>query len=1519
MLFCILLFAEHYESPNGYDLEYPPCGDFQIANHYDMTIDLTGQNNLEMFNYNRYINTNNPNIYLKIVNTSMPVECELYIDGIEVYHNNIDANNQPVLLSNFALNAINDCHKIEFKINAPMFCISTFNLLESETPQFSVVPQNDAYQDELGDVLYILQRGNSQIKKPLLFVDGDDPINSMSRYWYWKNRLPEYLSSVSNLDQYDIYLLTFNNCRQDARISAMITLMASQFVHNQYQNDLVEGNVLAGFSLGGIVSRYSLAFAEENRIPHYCKQYIAIDSPQRGAVVNSALQKEISYLINEVETGTIVYQNSMGNKYKQLKLIQNGFNSCSAKQMIRTNIYGSNAPAAVFDLVGDIIPSSDFLSFFSEINLEDRMDYTNNHGPAAFVNQNLLNNDTNYTNCKPGFPYKQNNINSVAISNGMLQKSGNIFNNSWLVTIDTEVSEWIAWACNGRLHHVNSLPYDCQPGSTSGFEDSPGQDYKYDAILAPLRSSLYLKAESVKGRTNTDSQLPYLNYNEILIPAPPISYPNMTAEEYLADHSYFDQVYFKSDDGISSCYPDPGRAYNWDHEVDNDSNIGNNVMYKALDYSQRIENRVICMISGQIFDPNPELVTIKPYINNIELPITQTYSQVNSDGSFSIPYTLIKDNNIVLKFYRSGTLVSSLPVHAVYNSVYCYAPNIEHLRAYTYQYQYGNIHISPTGDFHTINEAIGYLKFQCENSLYDHTPIVITVEPKLNNNEPYNETINFDLLAGFQIPSLTLQGSNRNVMISGGDPSHAVISCSTIKNVIIKNLSISGQTDDILGGITLYGSIESAKLEDCTVSDCISRSGYQNGIGLNCSVPIIITGCEFSSNCGDNPSVQLKGGAICLSCSAPAISRIENCTISNNTASNAGAILISGTSEKLISGCIFADNYANWFSESARSSVILCEDASNVEICNNLIYSSEDANLSFPDMGIQYGIFAKDSGSQNHIIYIHHNTIYKNDRGIYISRSSGNLYGYSTLTNNIISNFSDGIVVNNIPNSRIQMSYNDVYHYSSNPQSNNIVGYNVSPLANPGMIYAEPAIGDDFVPKWTNSIISPCIDAGNPMELDPDGTPSDIGARIAINHAIERYSFTDPDPDKWYWISFPILDRITDNATSANSFFELLLELYDVYQNSEWVLVPKYLEEISWMKQGNPHNIIWNSNQWYSDMPNHLVTSEQGYKIKLQGNPISLTESGFNPDTNTTIELLSHYESWLGYTMQQSMYPQDAFSSIWDDLAMIKTKDWCMSRIDDNTWLSASKIYPLNYGDMVEVIPRHNCNFHWANQNPVNPDKKPEPTKFIFPEKQDYVPVYINLKDVEMNSLKEIGLYVDSVCKGAVVVTDSLVQLSAFLDVTDVMDSTNTEFIFYYESKSQPQEMKTIHLTQNMMKKSLINDDPNYPVYQVDIRNSDVENPQVVKTMLFQNYPNPFNPSTTISFNLKNDANISLDIYNIKGQLVKNLESGFKPTGSYKSVWDGKDRNGNICASGVYLYRLKTGDTCITHKMMMLK
>jgi hypothetical protein len=207
----------------------------------------------------------------------------------------------------------------------------------------------------------------------------------------------------------------------------------------------------------------------------------------------------------------------------------------------------------------------------------------------------------------------------------------------------------------------------------------------------------------------------------------------------------------------------------------------------------------------------------------------------------------------------------------------------------------------------------------------------------------------------------------------------------------------------------------------------------------------------------------------------------------------------------------------------------------------------------------------------------------------------------------------------------------------------------------------------------------------------------------------------------------------------------------------------------------------------------------------------------------------------------------------------------------------------------------------------------------VFPEKLDYMPIYLDLKYVDMDNLKEIGMNLNSECKGAVVVTDSLVELNAYLTGDEVITSDNTEFIFYYESKSQPQECKTVHLTNSMFTKSFIDGNSAYPYYQVNIKQSDFDTPVNAVTKLDQNYPNPFNPTTTIKYNVKEDMKVNLEIYNIRGQLVKSLGNGFVTKGNHNSTWDGKDNAGNACASGIYLYKLKTGDTFITRKMMMLK
>ncbi|MCC7429888.1 T9SS type A sorting domain-containing protein, partial [bacterium] len=95
---------------------------------------------------------------------------------------------------------------------------------------------------------------------------------------------------------------------------------------------------------------------------------------------------------------------------------------------------------------------------------------------------------------------------------------------------------------------------------------------------------------------------------------------------------------------------------------------------------------------------------------------------------------------------------------------------------------------------------------------------------------------------------------------------------------------------------------------------------------------------------------------------------------------------------------------------------------------------------------------------------------------------------------------------------------------------------------------------------------------------------------------------------------------------------------------------------------------------------------------------------------------------------------------------------------------------------------------------------------------------------------------------------------------------------------------------------------------------------QVVKDYkLSQNYPNPFNPSTKIDFSIPSKAKIELEIFNVLGQKVKTLVSKALPSGNYSAVWNGTDNAGNLVGSGVYFYRLKSGDFAETKKMVFLK
>jgi hypothetical protein len=99
-----------------------------------------------------------------------------------------------------------------------------------------------------------------------------------------------------------------------------------------------------------------------------------------------------------------------------------------------------------------------------------------------------------------------------------------------------------------------------------------------------------------------------------------------------------------------------------------------------------------------------------------------------------------------------------------------------------------------------------------------------------------------------------------------------------------------------------------------------------------------------------------------------------------------------------------------------------------------------------------------------------------------------------------------------------------------------------------------------------------------------------------------------------------------------------------------------------------------------------------------------------------------------------------------------------------------------------------------------------------------------------------------------------------------------------------------------------------------------------VITKLSGNYPNPFNPSgagrspvTNISFSIKEASQVTIDIYNLRGEKVNTLVNEYLEPNYYNVEWNGRDENNRSVASGVYFYKMKAGRYTSTKKMILMK
>lgn len=608
----------------------------------------------------------------------------------------------------------------------------------------------------------------------------------------------------------------------------------------------------------------------------------------------------------------------------------------------------------------------------------------------------------------------------------------------------------------------------------------------------------------------------------------------------------------------------------------------------------------------------------------------------------------------------------------------------------------------------------------------------------------------------------------------------------------------------------------------------------------------------------------------------------DNESVSGGYIPNASAIM-SGLPIGELSGCIFKDNEGDY-------TVSLYGDYYN----NPVEYETVKNNQFINNTNTEKDISIFNVSSNYHGI-IENNTFIGSSGGIYVHQIM--LYGNADINiRNCV--FDDaGIYDDNNYNASNKI----IISYCSFTNSGYQNTYN---WGNGNLTTTDPELNSTtYQPLWDSITKSPCIDTGDPaLPLNPDGTPTDIGAVRAITHKYDIVEFPSPSVNNgWKWLSFPALDDVLNNADIAGNVLETIIA----------PPMPADLDKV----YAQNYTIFFDDPNWQHIDEQFLRT--EGYKFHMNDDAV-LDVPGFLEDPTTQISLVGNQvENWIGYFLEDSHDVEDAFAEIWDDLYFIWTQHWGMIKLQGVWFYHHPEDAVLEYGDMVIVKCDNPHNFRWCNSGPIKTKETiPKPDYFSYTEKADYIPIYLEFDPDDIPV--EVGVFVDGECKGAAVVEGAETQICTYLDDGQ---QGEIEFEFYYGNRDENKKIDSYNcLTSNnldrVMKQLSTHDKAD--AWLVSFREESNVVPAPEKVTL-SNYPNPFNPSTTISYSLPLEGDVSLCIYNVRGQLVKQLINGSQLEGYYEVVWNGKDNTGRSVASGIYYYQIKACGKNINKKMLMLK
>jgi PKD repeat protein len=116
----------------------------------------------------------------------------------------------------------------------------------------------------------------------------------------------------------------------------------------------------------------------------------------------------------------------------------------------------------------------------------------------------------------------------------------------------------------------------------------------------------------------------------------------------------------------------------------------------------------------------------------------------------------------------------------------------------------------------------------------------------------------------------------------------------------------------------------------------------------------------------------------------------------------------------------------------------------------------------------------------------------------------------------------------------------------------------------------------------------------------------------------------------------------------------------------------------------------------------------------------------------------------------------------------------------------------------------------------------------------------------------------------------------------------------------------------------IVNCDLDFVIHIVtDVESEENNLPKVYR--LSQNYPNPFNPETMIRYQMPKPGKVRLSVYDVCGRCVRTLVEKEMHAGYHEAIWDGKDHDGKLAASGVYIFDIRVNDFVSEKKMILLR